>query len=222
MTTRKTDETKTDSIPEDDSKIIAKLLPISVGDPAAADPFAIDQSHMEEFASEGEEKSSDIQFGKPPKGIYFTVPVETAKPWKNRAFYFLLEIKDRDPFLVAPAIAKLKVDEDVLRPVLIVRYVTMAGEEGLWALKLDKPNAKENPYNKTALKILAEAEKGWVRLISGKGHYRHKVSPTKLEKTPPKYSNQTFKELIDLQFGDRKINGLDHEIWTVLDEGSET
>src|SRR5258708_40061368 len=67
-------------------------LPISVGNPIAADSFAIDQSHMEEFAT-AEEKSSDIRFGRPPKGIYFTARVETVKPWKDRAFYFLLEIE---------------------------------------------------------------------------------------------------------------------------------
>ena len=51
------------------------------------------------------------------------------------------------PFLVTPAIAKQKKEEgeDTIRPVLIVRYVTMAGEEGLWALKLDPPDGKSNP-----------------------------------------------------------------------------
>jgi hypothetical protein len=195
-------------------------LPISVGNPIAADSFAIDQSHMEEFAT-AEEKSSDIRFGRPPKGIYFTARVETVKPWKDRAFYFLLEIEGRDPYLVAPAIAKQKADEDVIRPVLIVRYVTMAGEEGLWALKLDKPDAKSNRYNKSALKTLEEAEKGWVRLISAKGHYRYSVSKKTLENTPPKFSNRQFQELIDIEFKDRKIGSLDHEIWDALDQGSD-
>jgi hypothetical protein len=215
---------KTTSAPEESNEFDTDkselALPISVGDPMAADSFAIDQQHMEDFAS-AEEKSSDIRFGKPPKGIYFTVPAETTKPWRNRAFYFLLEIEGRDPYLVAPAIAKQKADEDVIRPVLIVRFVTMAAEEGLWALKLDKPDAKTNRYNKTALAILEEAEKGWVRLISAKGHYRRSISPRTLEKTPPKFSSQTFKELIDLEFKDRKIGSLDHEIWNVLDEGSD-
>ena len=142
-------------------------LPISVGNPMAADLLAIDQSHMEEFAT-AEEKSFDVRIGKPPKGHYFTVRAEPVKPWNDRAFYFLLEIEGRDPYIVAPAIAKLKADEDVIRPVLIVRYVTMAGEEGLWPLKLDKPDAKSNRYNKSALRVLEEAEKGWVRLISSK------------------------------------------------------
>ena len=97
---------------------------------------------------------------KPPKGHYFTVRPEPVKPWKDRAFYFLLEIEGRDPYIVAPAIAKLKADEDVIRPVLIVRYVTMAGEEGLWPLKLDKPDAKSNRYNKSALRVLEDGGEG--------------------------------------------------------------
>ena len=70
---------------------------------------------------------------------------ETGKPWKNRAFYCLLEMEGRDPYIVAPAIAKQKTEEDTIRPILIVRYVTMAGDEGLWPLKLDPPDGKAIP-----------------------------------------------------------------------------
>jgi len=175
---------------------------------------------MEEFASV-EEKTFDVRTEKPPKGHYFTVRAEPTKPWKDRAFYFLLEIEGRDSYIVAPAIAKLKADEDVIRPVLIVRYVTMAGEEGLWALKLDKPDTKSNRYNKSALKVLEEAEKGWARLISAKGHYRYTVSPKTLEQTPPKFSDRTFQELFDIAYKDRIVTSLDHEIWNALDQGTE-
>ena len=49
---------------------------------------------------------------------------------ERSCFYFLLQMEGRDPYIVAPAIAKQKKEEDTIRPVLIVRYVTMAGEEG--------------------------------------------------------------------------------------------
>ena len=52
--------------------------PITVGNPAAAASLAIDQSHMEEFAS-AEERSSVVVCGKPPKGVFFTVRPETDK-----------------------------------------------------------------------------------------------------------------------------------------------
>jgi hypothetical protein len=216
----------TSSTPEEsdesstDKSELAAQLPISVGNPAAADSLAIDQSHMEEFTS-AEEKSPGVRFGRPPKGIYFTVPAETTKPWKDRAFYFLLEMEGRDPYIVAPNIAKQKTDEDVIRPILIVRYVTMAGEEGLWPLKLDKPDVKSSRWNTTALRTLEEAEKGWVRLISAKGHYHYTVSKKTLEQTPSKFSNRSFQELIDIEFRDRKVLDLDHEIWDVLDQGSD-
>ena len=99
-----------------------------------------------------------------------------AQPWKNRAFYFLLQMDGRDPYIVAPAIAKQKTEEDTIRPVLVVRYVTMAGEEGLWALKLNPPDGKSNNWNTSALNILELAEAGWVRIVSTKKHYRHQVS----------------------------------------------
>ena len=102
---------------------------------------------------------------------------ETGKPWKNRAFYFLLQMEGRDPYIVAPAIAKQKKEEDMIRPVLIVRYVTMAGEEGLWPLKLNPPDGKSNNWNTSALNILELAESGkWVRIVSPRKHYRHQVS----------------------------------------------
>ena len=107
-------------------------LPISVGNPMAADSL---RSISRTWRSSPPPRRSPpmSSASKPPKGVFFTVRPEPVKPWQDRAFYFLLEMKDRDPYIVAPAIAKQKKDEDVIRPVLIVRYVTMAGEEGLVA-----------------------------------------------------------------------------------------
>jgi hypothetical protein len=217
----KTENSVSEENNETDESELAKQLPISVGDPMEAESLTIDQSHMEDFANAEEEESSDVKFGKPPKGIYITVRAETTKPWKDRGLFFLLEIAGRDPFIVAPSIAKKKADEDVIRPVLIVRYVTMAGEEGLWLLKLDKPDAKSNPYNKTALTALKAAEGGWVRLRVAKGQHRHTISPTTFEECPPKFSNRTFFEMIDTKFVDQIIRSLDHEVWDALDRGSD-
>ena len=95
-----------------------KVAPITVGNPVAAASLAIDQSHLEEFASA--EDSLDVECKRPPKGVYFTVRAETpGEPWKDRAFYFLLELEGRDPYIVAPPIAKAKEEEDVIRPVCL-------------------------------------------------------------------------------------------------------
>jgi hypothetical protein len=195
--------------------------PISVGNPLTAADLAIDQSHMEEFTTD-EEGPPDVTCAKPPKGTYFTVRGETSKPWQDRGFYFLLELQDRDAYIVAPDIAKLKKEEDVIRPVLMVRYVTMAGEEGLWALKIDSPDRKANAWNKSAMMALKVAEEGrWVRLMSAKGHYHHKISKNTYEQTPPRYSNRTFVDLVNIVFGDRMIVDLNHEVWDLLDNGSD-
>ena len=85
---------KTDPVEQE-----TKAEPITVGNPKAAASLAIDQSHMEEFASM-EEKSSIVECSRPPKGIFFTVRSETTKPWGDRGFYFLLQIEGRDPYLV--------------------------------------------------------------------------------------------------------------------------
>jgi hypothetical protein len=197
------------------------IAPETVGNPDAADDLAIDQSHLEEYANPGSE-SAVVECVRPPKGIFFTVRAETGKlPYKDRAFYFLLQIEGRDPYLVAPKIAEQKSEEDTIRPVLIVRYVTMAGEEGLWPLKLNPPDGKSNNWNTSALNIIEIAETKWVRIVNTKKHYRHQPSKKTLKEVPPKFSDRSFKDLIDIAFKDRIVKSLDHEIWDILENGSD-
>jgi hypothetical protein len=201
--------------------------PVTVGNPEAIADLAIDQEHLEEFVSSGSEgEAAVVECRRPPRGIFFTVRAESGKPWKDRAFYWFLEMEGRDPYIVHPEIAKQKADEeDTIRPVLIVRYVTMAGEEALWALKLDRQDGKSNSYNASAMNILALAESGlWIRILSAarqkQKHYRYQKSKKKFEQVPPRFSDRSFKELIDLAFKDRVITSLDHEIWDILENGS--
>jgi len=156
------------------------------------------------------------------EGDFFTVRPEIAKPWQDRAFYFLLQIPGRDPYLVTPRIAALRKEEDTIRPVLIVRYVTMAGVEGLWALKLNPSDGKSNVWNTSALNVLLLAETKWVRIVGMSGHYQHQPSKKfTLEKVPPRFTDRSFKTLIGISFKNRIVTTEDHEIWDVLDSGSE-
>jgi hypothetical protein len=208
------------------------IVPVTVGDPNNAADLAIDQEHLEEFVSSGSEgEAAVVECRRPPRGIFFTVRAESGKPWKDRGFYWFLEMDGRDPYIVHPEIAKQKADEeDTIRPVLIVRYVTMAGEEALWALKLDRQDGRTNSYNSSAMNILRLAEAGskdgkeaWIRILSAgqkQKHYRYQKSKKTLDKVPPRFSDRSFKELIDLAFKDRVITSLDHEIWDILENGS--
>jgi hypothetical protein len=197
------------------------LPPITVGNPNAVADLAIDQSHLEEFANLASE-SAVVECRRPARGVFFTVKREAKKPWEDRAFYFVLQMEGRDPYLVAPPIAKQKTEEDVIRPVLLVRYVTMAGEEGLWPLKLNEPDGRSNAYNTSALNILEIAEGGkWVRIVSAKKHYRHQVSKKHFDQVPPKFTDRPFKDLVDLAFKDRIVISTDHEIWDILENGSD-
>jgi hypothetical protein len=197
------------------------FAPAIVGDPADAASMAIDQKHLEEFV-DAESQSSVVESCKPPRGTFFTVmPEKAGEKWRNRAFFFLLEAPERDPCLVDASIAQAKKDEDTIRPVLLVRYVTMAGQEGLWPLKLNPPDGKSNRWNTSALNVLRIAESGkWVWMIS-KGEYRYSVSKKTLQETPPKFSDRSYQELVNIAFPeDRRVKTLDHEIWDVLDNGS--
>ena len=116
--------------------------PISVGNPLTAADLAIDQSHMEEFttgrrragrghlrqAAEGHvlHRARGNQQALAGPALLFPAGGEGPRSLHRRARYRRQQKKE----------------EDVIRPVLIVRYVTMAGDEGLWALKLDPPDGK--------------------------------------------------------------------------------
>lgn len=205
------------------------IAPVTVGNPLSAADLAIDQSHMDDFMSV-EEGPAEVSCGRPPKGTYFTVFQETGTPWVNRGFYFVMELPNRDPFLVHPLIAKKKKaeGEDTIRPVLIVRIVTMAGDESLWLIKLDPPDGKSNAYNRSAMKTLLAAEKGgpdgesqWVRLFTSIGHYTHTISPKKIKDTPPQFSSRTFDEMINSAFpAEQVVLDGDHQIWIDLAQGS--
>lgn|SRR5262249_18055169 len=198
------------------------VVPIAVGNPTKASALALDQSCLEEFFADPTAESSVVEYGRPAKGVFFTVRPEPQLPWKDRAFYWLLELKGRDPYIIADKIKKLKVDEDdVIRPVLLVRYVTMAGDEGLWPLKLDRTEERSNDWNVSARRIMELAASGkWVRIVSMKTHYRHQLSGKTMKEVPPKFSDRSFQTLVDIKFEGRVVDSLDHEVWTVLKDGS--
>ena len=91
----------------DPATVASKIAPITVGNPASAASLAIDQDHLEELVS-SDSQSSVVECKRPPKGIFFTVRPEPEKPWKDRGFYWLLEMEGRDPYFVAPTIAERK------------------------------------------------------------------------------------------------------------------
>ena len=80
------------------------IAPVTVGNPEAASALAIDQTHLEEFVTAGS-KSTVVECRRPAKAQFFTVRPETGKPWKDRRFYWLLQLEGRDPYIVAPTIA---------------------------------------------------------------------------------------------------------------------
>jgi hypothetical protein len=198
------------------------ITPLTVGEADDAASLAIDQRHMEDFASLDMEPGT-VECRRPPKGAFFTVMPEKAnETWQNRAYYFVLELENRDPCLVAKPIADAKKDgEDTIRPILLVRFVLMNGTEGLWPVKLNPPDGKTNKWNTSAMNVLRIAESGkWVRIIS-KGEYRYNVSSKTMAEVPPKFSDRTFKQLVNEAFpADRVVKTLDHPIWEELAHGS--
>ena len=64
--------------------------------------------------------------------------------------------------------------------------------------------------NTSALNILSIAESGkWVRIVSTKKHYRHSVSKKTFDEVPPKFSDRSFDELVNISHKDRTVTTLD-------------
>ena len=177
-----------------------KIAPITVGNPAAAASLAIDQEHLEEYA-DPDAKSSIVECRRPPKGHFFTVRPEPEKPWKDRAFYFILELEGRDPYIVHPSIAAQKKDEeDTIRPVMLVRYVTMGGEEGLWPVKLNPPDGKSNSWNLFRAQHLVDRRERLGPHVIGE----ETVSASELEKDPQGDAAEVFGPLLH-RAGERRV-----------------
>ena len=102
VTSLHTIETEIDPI-----TVMSKIAPITVGNPVKASSLAIDQEHLEEFV-EPEAKSSVVECRRPPKGHFFSVRPELVKPYKDRAFYYLLELEGYDPLLVDATVGRRK------------------------------------------------------------------------------------------------------------------
>src|SRR5262249_61423466 len=111
--------------------------------------------------------------------------------------------------------------EHTLRRCGLCAYVLRKGGEGLWPIKLNPPDRRGNRWNTSAQTVLHTAESGkWVRIIS-KGEYRYSISKKTMEETPPRFSERSFKELVNEAFPpDRVIKTLDHPIWDELAHGS--
>jgi dihydrofolate reductase len=48
------------------------------------------------------------------------------------------------------------------------------------------------------------------------------VSKKTFEEVPPQFTDRTYDDLVNIVFKDRTVTTLDHEIWDVLENGSDT
>ena len=47
------------------------------------------------------------------------------------------------------------------------------------------------------------------------------MSKKTFEEVPPKFTDRSFSDLIDIAFKDRTVTSSDHEIWDILENGSD-
>jgi len=98
------------------------------------------------------------------------------------------------------------------RLTLIVTAINRGGELFLWPLKLPGSRGRSSRWNESALAIAREARTGWRRMDSNRaaGHYDGYKAEAELSE--PEWPAWTFREIFDVAFKDRLIDGLDHPL----------
>ena len=110
--------------------------------PAAAADLAIPQSHLEEYAIWWRRTPS--WNARDRQGALLHRAAGDGQALERPRLLFDRKWKDAIPTSSIPKSQNKSRRRDTIRPILIVRYVTMAGEEGLWPVKLDPPDGQVN------------------------------------------------------------------------------
>ena len=96
-------------------------------------------------------------------------------------------------------------------PVALRMYVEADGKLGLWPLKLEKGDgSKANPFNVSAMSAANQAVDSWLSLQNAGSHYVARIAISDLG--APKWPTQSWDEVLDMAFGGRIIDSLQHSV----------
>jgi hypothetical protein len=116
--------------------------------------------------------------------------------------------EDRDWYLIMPA-ARSVLFSDLIA-VRLHAAINRQGQVFLWPIKLPT-DGRRNPWLETAMDGCAEAERRWVRLVSGRGSYDIFTASCP-DLADPEWPEESFNELLRLAFKDRLVDRPDHPV----------
>ncbi|MEN1679256.1 MAG: hypothetical protein AAGJ46_06655 [Planctomycetota bacterium] len=179
---------------------------------ATATPNPFDPASLalsQDFAATGavKKKLSRIQVRKPKKQEF--VRVRPGADW--RLTTMLLEDETaREWYVVHPSLHAELADEAT--PAHLFTAITKQNDVFLWVVKAPKADGSSNPWNDSAFAATADAENDWVKVVSNMAMGQYDVYQAVAKFADPEWPPETFAELLQLAFGNRFINDINHDV----------
>jgi hypothetical protein len=182
------------------------------GNPDNLDPFnpaslRLSQDFGDAFAVKKMLLSVPVR--KPPNHVFIRVhPGEDYR--LQTAVIETKEDKDKEIFLVAPALWPELAAEVTFSPRVFFTTITRQGVVYFWPIRLPGADGKIDEWSRTALEAAQLAMHGWVRVVSNMSLGAYEVVPATGRLPEPEWPGLTFQQLLRIAFRDRFINTLDH------------
>jgi hypothetical protein len=95
---------------------------------------------------------------------------------------------------------------------LVSGQVSRSGEVFLWPIRLTDPFGRPDYWSLTAREAVETAKTRWTRNTSDMNRGRYRVYTSGVDLAPVQWPSLSPEEIIELAFGDRMIEDIDHPI----------
>jgi hypothetical protein len=154
------------------------------------------------------ESVSSIAVRKPKRQEWFRAFDGPGWPFPTR---ILESQEDKDTiYLVANRLWSVLGDE--LKEKLLFLCLSRSGEVFLWPIRLVDPFGKPDYWSLTAREAAETAKTRWTRNTSDMNRGRYRVYTSGVDLAPVQWPSLSPEEIIELAFGDRMIEDIDHPI----------
>jgi hypothetical protein len=123
-----------------------------------------------------------------------------------------IDLGNREQYLVAPNLWPELATETVLRAVLLVTAISRQNIVFLWPMPLATADGRNKEWSRTGMEAIERATKRWVRVQANMALGGYEVMEAKASISEPVWPKKTLRELMDLSFGQYRIDTLDHPI----------
>ncbi len=99
-----------------------------------------------------------------------------------------------------------------IKPFQLYTCITRTGGVFLWPVRLPGEDGKDNKWWSSAHSIARDARTEWVRCTSSKDMGFYEKTKTLVALPDPEWPNYSFRDLMELAFGNQRIADMDHTV----------